>query len=75
MKRIFLIVIVLSTAPLLFSCLGEHNKAPSKGVHLNDTRIYGPSREAEPRQLANTYEDKPENVDRANKIREKFFPK
>jgi hypothetical protein len=75
MKRNFLIVLVLGLTPLFFSCLGDHNKAPSKGVNLDNTRIYGPSRTADPLQLANQYEDNPENLTRAQAIREKFFPR
>ncbi len=75
MKKQTLALILVLMVPFLFSCMGQHNQAPSKGVHLDDERIYGPSRQAEPRQLANSYPEDPKNVERAQKIREKFFPR
>lgn len=64
----------------LASCFGQHNYAPNTpeeaateiGVNLDDERIYGPSREAPPKQLSNEYE--PEDKARINNIREKMFP-
>jgi hypothetical protein len=49
----------------------------TKGVNKNDTRIYGPSRDAEPVQLQNQYEDDEtgETAERIQNIREAFFPK
>ena len=60
----------------LASCFGQHNNAPNEGVNLDDARIYG-NRGGEPKQLNNEYpeDESGEVAQRANAIREKFFPK
>lgn len=60
---------ILAFAALLvfFTACGEHNQpAPNKGKNLNNTRIYGVSREAEPEQLPNEYED-PKDANKKSK--------
>lgn len=60
----------------LASCFGQHNNAPNEGVNLDNSRIYG-VKGGEPKQLNNKYPDDEsgEVAQRANKIRDKFFPK
>lgn len=60
---------VLAFAALLvfFTACGEHNQpAPNTGKNLESTRIYGESREAEPAQLPNKYDD-PEGITEKSK--------
>lgn len=60
----------------LTSCFGQHNTAPSKGVNLDDERIYGETREADPIQLQNKYPDSsPEELARVEKIRQQLYPR
>ena len=76
LKKLQTLALAALTAMLLTGCFGQHNKAVSEGVNLESERIYGNSREAEPRQLNNTYPDDDGSVlQRANDIRAKFFPK
>lgn len=60
----------------LASCFGQHNNAPNPGVNLDDPRIYG-NKGGEPKQLNNKYpeDESGEVADRAEAIRNKFFPK
>lgn len=73
-KRIFK---VLAAGLLLgLASCGQHNTAPSLGVNLDSERIYGATREAEPRQLPNEYPaTSAEDADRINKIRNKLYPR
>ncbi|WP_291727655.1 hypothetical protein [Bernardetia sp.] len=60
---------ILAFAALLvfFTACGEHNQpAPNKGKNLDSERIYGVSREAEPAQLPNQYDD-PEGINNRSK--------
>ena len=67
---------ILAFAALLvfFTACGEHNQpAPNKGKNLDSERIYGESREAEPAQLKNKYED-PEGInDRSKAVYTKMY--
>ena len=60
----------------LASCFGQHNNAPNEGVNLDDARIYG-VKGGEPKQLNNKYpeDESGEVAERAEAIRNKFFPK
>ena len=73
MIRQLLVAASLVGVTFLASCFGQHNSAPNEGVNLDNTRIYGASREAKPDQLPNEYEK--ENVARIAKIREKLYPR
>jgi hypothetical protein len=74
MKQIFRMAVLAGTL-FLGSCFGQHNNAPNEGINLDDTRIYG-EKGADPKQLKNKYaEDDGTVADRANAIRDKFFPK
>ncbi|PIY12191.1 MAG: hypothetical protein COZ18_02620 [Flexibacter sp. CG_4_10_14_3_um_filter_32_15] len=67
---------ILAFAALLvfFTACGEHNQpAPNKGKNLDSERIYGPSREAEPIQLSNKYDDPEGIVDRTKAIYSKMY--
>lgn len=59
----------------LSSCMGKQNQAPSKGMNLDNERIYG-TRGAEPRQLPNKYpEDEDGTIaERVANIQEKLYP-
>ncbi len=75
MKRKILNILVLIAIMFFGACIGEHNKAPNKGRNLDSKRIYG-NKGGTPLQLANKYpEDDGTAAQRANKIREKLFPK
>lgn len=58
MLKQFKTILAFATLLVFFTACGEHNQpAPHKGKNLESTRIYGQSREAEPEQLANKYDD------------------
>jgi len=60
-------VLAFATLLVFFTACGEHNQpAPNKGRNLENTRIYGESREAEPAQLPNKYDD-PEGINERSK--------
>lgn len=67
---------MLAALLVLSGCFGQHNKAVSEGVNLDDERIYGKSRTAPPAQLGVTYPDDEtgETAERIQKIRDNFFP-
>lgn len=67
---------ILAFAALLvfFTACGEHNQpAPNKGKNLESTRIYGESREAEPAQLPNKYDDPAGITDKTKAIYAKMY--
>ena len=73
MKK-FLSIIAVGAALLLSSCMGEQNKAPSKGINLDSERVYG-VRGQDPKQLANKYDDPSDmTLNRIEDIRTKLFP-
>jgi hypothetical protein len=75
MKKIAINAFVIAGMFMLAGCFGQHNQAPSKGINLDSERIYG-TRGGEPKQLQNKYPDDEGSVaERAQKIRDKFFPK
>ncbi len=75
MKHVLKSLVLLGLVTLA-SCFGQHNNAPNEGVNLDDTRIYG-VKGGEPKQLNNKYpeDESGEVAERAEAIRNKFFPK
>jgi hypothetical protein len=62
MLKQFKTILAFAALLIFFTACGEHNQpAPNKGKNLESERIYGTSREAEPAQLPNKYDD-PENA-------------
>lgn len=58
MLKQFKTILAFATLLIFFTACGEHNQpAPNKGKNLENERIYGKSREADPNQLANKYDD------------------
>jgi len=55
---------------------GQHNQAQVPGINQEDERIWGPSREAEPKQLNVEYpaDETGEVAQRIQSIRQKMFP-
>lgn len=75
MKKNILGVVAVLALFSLSSCFGDHNKAPSKGINLENTRIYG-EKGAPAKHLANQYPDpSPQTLERIQKLREKMFPR
>lgn len=74
MLKQFRTILAFAALLVFFTACGEHNQpAPNKGKNLESERIYGKSREAEPAQLPNQYED-PEGInDRAKAIYSKMY--
>lgn len=75
MKQILSLIAIVGLFTLS-SCFRQQNQAPSEGAHLDDPRIYG-VKGGEPVQLPNKYpaDESGEVADRAEKIRNKLFPK
>lgn len=58
MLKKFKTILAFASLLVFFTACGEHNQpAPNKGQNLESERIYGKSREAEPEQLPNQYDD------------------
>ncbi len=74
MLKQFRTILAFAALLVFFTACGEHNQpAPNKGKNLESERIYGTSREAEPKQLPNQYED-PEGInDRSKAIYAKMY--
>ncbi|AFM06142.1 hypothetical protein Fleli_3836 [Bernardetia litoralis DSM 6794] len=67
MLKQFKTILAFAALLVFFTACGEHNQpAPNKGKNLDNTRIYGQSREAEPEQLPNQYDD-PEGINEKSK--------
>lgn len=74
-KQFVRAISVLLLAGLTSCGFGKYNQAPSDDVNKGNKRIYG-NAGGEPLQLKNQYPDPSvEEADRANKIREKFYPR
>lgn len=76
MNKNFIKAAAIAALFSLAAC-GQHNSAPSEGLNLNSTRIYGEGREAEPAQLNNEHADSrpsTEDLKRMNDILNKLYP-
>jgi hypothetical protein len=70
----FKTVVAFATLLVFFTACGEHNQpAPNKGKNLESTRIYGESREAEPAQLPNKYDDPADANDKSKAVYAKMY--
>ncbi len=58
----------------LTACIEDHNTPKVNPKNVDSERIYGDIG-GPARQLANKYEDPKNAVDRANAIRDKFYPR
>ncbi|WP_375560933.1 hypothetical protein ACE193_25105 [Bernardetia sp. OM2101] len=74
MLKQFKTILAFAALLVFFTACGEHNQpAPNKGQNLESERIYGTSREAEPEQLPNQYDD-PEGInDRSKAVYAKMY--
>ncbi|WP_338766674.1 hypothetical protein WAF17_04295 [Bernardetia sp. ABR2-2B] len=74
MLKQFKTILAFAALLVFFTACGEHNQpAPNKGKNLESERIYGTSREAEPKQLPNEYEDPEGITDRSKAIYAKMY--
>ena len=69
-KTIFAFAVLL----VFFTACGEHNQpAPNTPKNLESTRIYGESKEAEPAQLGNEYEDPKDANEKSKAVYAKMY--
>lgn len=74
MLKHFKTIFAFAALLVFFTACGEHNQpAPNKGKNLDSERIYGESREADPKQLPNQYEDPEGVVNQAKNIYTKMY--
>lgn len=74
MLKQFKTVLAFAALLVFFTACGEHNQpAPNKGKNLENKRIYGESREAEPAQLPNKYEDPAGINNKSKNIYDKMY--
>lgn len=74
MLKQFRTILAFAALLVFFTACGEHNQpAPNKGKNLESTRIYGESREAEPAQLPNKYDDPAGINDKTKAIYAKMY--
>jgi hypothetical protein len=67
-------ILVFATLLVFFTACGEHNQsAPNTGKNLDNNRIYGESRETDPAQLGNEYEDPKDANEKSKAVYAKMY--